>query len=194
MNHSLLFFAKFLRHGVEIASLFPSSRWLSRSTLADIKWEEARIILELGAGTGPVTQEILYRARPDARIFIIERDTDFVEILTQRFSSDVRVEIIKGDVKDLEKILTERGVTVVDCVVSGLPVPSFSVELQEHYFSTLKKFLIDGSYNQITEIPLLYQRFYRRYFESVRFIFEPRNIPPGGVYVCRSFRSRNLFQ
>jgi hypothetical protein len=34
----------------------------------------------------------------------------------------------------------------------------------------------------------VYWNFYRRYFESVQFIFEPRNLPPAGAYFCRGVK------
>ena len=30
---------------------------------------------------------------------------------------------------------------------------------------------------------------YRRYFQDIRFRFVFRNLPPGGVYVCRGWQS-----
>ena len=43
----------------------------------------------------------------------------------------------------------------------------------------------EGTFNQITEIPWVYWPLYRRYFDEVRFTFEPRNLPPSGAYFCR---------
>jgi phospholipid N-methyltransferase len=37
-------------------------------------------------------------------------------------------------------------------------------------------------------MPWVYKRFYRRRFESVRFKLVARNIPPGGVYLCRGVK------
>ena len=64
MNDLLLFCGKFLRHGTKIASLAPSSRWLSRVTVGNVDWSRARVIVELGAGTGPITRVIAQKAEP----------------------------------------------------------------------------------------------------------------------------------
>ncbi len=37
----------------------------------------------------------------------------------------------------------------------------------------------EGTFNQLTEIPWLYQRLYQRHFEDVQFVLEPRNLPAG---------------
>ena len=48
----------FFRHGRKIASCAPSSRFMARKIADGIDWEQARCIVELGAGTGPITAEI----------------------------------------------------------------------------------------------------------------------------------------
>ena len=65
MSDFLLFLGKFLRHGTAIASLAPSSPWLSRATVRNVDWAEAGVVVELGAGTGPITRVIAERARPE---------------------------------------------------------------------------------------------------------------------------------
>src|SRR4051794_38731341 len=77
MSDFLQFFGKFLRHGTTIASLAPSSRWLSRATVRNVDWDRARVLIELGAGTGPITRVLAEKARPDCRVIVLERDQDF---------------------------------------------------------------------------------------------------------------------
>jgi len=185
MNDFTLFLRKFLRHGTQIASLAPSSRQLSLATVANIDWANTKSILELGSGTGPITAVIAEKASRDCRILAVERDPDFVERLKVRFENLPNVEVIQGDVRHLPEILAERGLESVDAVVSGLPIPSFPPELQEALFDNVRKVLKPGGpFSQITEMPWVYLRLYRKYFDNVRFRFEPRNLPPAGAYHC----------
>ncbi|MFM1803100.1 MAG: hypothetical protein RJA81_2452 [Planctomycetota bacterium] len=187
MNDFTLFFRKFLKHGTKIASPAPSSRWLSLATVSNIDWSRTTSLLELGAGTGPITQVIVEKARPDCRILAVERDPDFVRRLEVRFANTPNVEIIEGDVCNLPQILKERGLENVDAVVSGLPIPSFPPDLQKALFENVAQVLKPGGpFSQITEMPWVYMKLYRRYFNNVRFRFEPRNLPPGGAYHCHS--------
>ncbi len=186
MSDHSLFLGKFLRHGTKIASLAPSSRWLSRATVGNVDWAKARVIVELGAGTGPITRAIADRVRPETRVVVLERDADFARILRERFSPLPNFDVIEGDVRDLAGMLDDRGISQVDHVISGLPVPSFPKELERDLFRVVRQVLApEGTYNQITEIAWYYQRLYRKYFDEVRFIFEPRNFPPAGAYYCR---------
>jgi ornithine lipid N-methyltransferase len=189
MNDFTLFLGKFLRQGTAIASIAPSSRWLSAATLRNIDWERARVLVELGAGTGPITRLIGERVRPDCRVVVIERDPDFARLLRARFQSRPNFEIVEGDVRALKSILADRGIAAVDHMISGLPVPSFSRDLQHDLFRNVRDVLrVDGTFNQITELPWVYWRFYRKFFEDVQFLFEPRNLPPAGAYLCRGVR------
>lgn len=186
MSDFSLFLGKFLKHGTAIASLAPSSRWLAKATSRNIDWTRPNVVLELGAGTGPITRELAERAAGRGRLLIVERDPDFLKLLRERFGGRPNLEVIEGDVRALTTMLAERGVAKVDAIVSGLPVPSFSKELQTRLFRDVRALLKPGgAFNQITEMPWIYQRFYRRFFDEARFVFEPRNIPPAGVYLCR---------
>lgn len=184
-----LFLGKFLRHGTAIASLAPSSPWLSRTTVRNVDWGRAKVLVELGAGTGPITKVLAERARLDCRVIVLERDPDFARLLHDRFDARTNFDVIEGDVRNLTEIFARRGIGQVDYVISGLPVPSFPNDLQRDLFRVLKQILApEGTYNQITEMPWVYWRFYRRYFDDVRFVFEPRNFPPAGVYFCRGVK------
>ena len=52
MSDFTLFLGKFLRHGTAIASIAPSSRWLSRLTVRNIDWARAATLVELVAAPG----------------------------------------------------------------------------------------------------------------------------------------------
>ncbi len=186
MSDFSLFLGKFLRHGTAIASLAPSSRWLSRTTVRNVDWDRARVLVELGAGTGPITRVLAERARHHCRVVVVERDPDFARLLRARYEHLPNLDIIEGDVRDLAGMLADRGIGPADHVISGLPVPSFPKSLQHDLFRVVRAALApEGTYNQITEMPWVYWPFYRRYFDEVRFAFEPRNFPPAGAYFCR---------
>jgi phospholipid N-methyltransferase len=189
MSDFTLFLGKFLKQGTAIASVAPSSPWLSRTTVRNIDWQRAEVVVELGAGTGPITRVLAERARPGCRVVVLERDPDFCRLLRERFQSLPNFDVIEGDVRDLAAFLSQRGIGRADHIVSGLPVPSFPKELQLGLFRVVDQVLKpEGTFNQITELPWVYWGFYRKYFEEVRFVFEPRNIPPAGAYFCRKVR------
>src|SRR5262249_61637713 len=108
MSDFTLFLGKFLHHGTRIASLAPSSPWLSRTTVRNVDWARARVLVELGAGTGPITRVLAERAHPDCKVVVLERDPDFAVLLRQRFGDLPNLDIVDGDCRDLAAILPQR--------------------------------------------------------------------------------------
>ena len=176
---------KFVRHGTSIASFAPSQRFLSRKIIAGIDYDKAKCIVELGAGTGPVTAQLLARAKPHTRVIVVELDPDFCVRLRRKFPN---ADIVEGDAAKLEQLLSARGIATVDHVVSGLPLPSFPAPLRDSILASSAKVLTaEGTVRQLTNMPYIYWKFYKRYFAEVKFKFVPLNLPPAGVYVCRGY-------
>jgi len=180
---------KFLRHGTSIASFAPSSRFLSRKIVNGIDYDKAQCIVELGAGTGPITKELLARVKPHTRVIILELDPDFCVRLRARFPS---AEIVEGDACKLDELLAARGIHQADHVISGLPLPSFPVALRDGVIASAAKVLgSEGTFRQLSVMPWVYKHIYTSYFEEVKFRFVPLNLPPAGVYVCKHYKSTN---
>jgi phospholipid N-methyltransferase len=179
----------FFRHGRKIASFAPSSRFMARKVADGIDWDQAKCIVELGAGTGPITKEIVKRVRPQTKVIVIELDPTLCGRLKARFQNVSNLDVVHGDATQFDKLLADRGIHQVDHVLSGLPLPSFPEDLRHSVIKTSARTLAThGTFRQLTVMPLIYYKLYARYFEDVRFRFVPLNLPPGGVYVCRGFR------
>ena len=178
---------KFVKHGTSIASFAPSSRFLARMITKGIDYDHAKCIVELGAGTGPITKELVKRVKPHTKLIVVELDPDFCQRLRVRFPG---TDIVEGDAAQIDKLLADRGITEVDHIVSGLPLPSFPAKLRDAILASSARALgANGTFRQLTNMPWVYWRLYRGYFTDVRFNLVPLNLPPAGVYVCRGYRS-----
>lgn len=176
---------KFLTQGTSVASFAPSSRTLATSLVKGINFRKAKVIVELGAGTGPITTELVRRARPGTKLIVIELDPDFCRRLREKFPT---VDIVEGDACRLGEILAERGITQADHVISGLPLPSMPVKLRDGILKSAHERLApDGTFRQITNMPWVFYALYQQYFARVQFRFVPFNFPSGGVYICRDY-------
>jgi phosphatidylethanolamine/phosphatidyl-N-methylethanolamine N-methyltransferase len=190
LKSNFVFLLKFLRHGTTIASFWPSSKALSRATINQVDFDRAKVIVELGAGTGPITDAIMERLKPHTRFIAIERDADFARILRDRFKGASNLEIVHADVRDLDGVLKARGIETVDYFVSGLPTPSLPIGVRRRMLASIRRYLAEhGVFSNITEIPWYYLRYYKNVFKDVDFQFVAANLPPGGVYHCRAMRS-----
>jgi phospholipid N-methyltransferase len=153
----------------------------------DIDWSQAPCVVELGAGTGPVTAELLRQSGGAGRCLIIERDVDFCARLNERFPG---AEIVNADACDLETLLKDRQVERVDHILCGLALPWFSAENRHKLLDASRRLLAPrGTFRQMTYMPWLHYATYYRYFESVDFRWVFLNVPPGGYYLCEQPRA-----
>lgn len=117
------------RHFQNTGSLLPSSRFLARALVAELRKPRGPArILEVGPGTGSVTREIIRFMQPGDRLDAVEINGRFIELLQQRFRQERafhqrrdQVEVIHAAVEDL------LGEGVYDFIVSGLPLNNFPV-------------------------------------------------------------------
>lgn len=178
-----LFFRKFLEKGRTISSAVPSSRTMALKMLSAIDFDRPSTIIELGAGTGAITEHIVDRLRPHHRFVAVENDADFVAVLRRRFPKQM---ILHADATRLDEPLAHLGTASVRYILCGLPTPALPkrgvVRLARWAQHVLEP---DGVFLQLTVVPMIYKPFYDRLFGHVRFQMVWRNFPPGGVYHCR---------
>jgi phospholipid N-methyltransferase len=131
-------------------------------------------VVEFGAGTGPVTREILKRLPKNGHLTSFEINPDLCRCLKR--IGDSRLRVINDDAARCERYV-ERP----DCVVSGLPLALFDREAKEEILAIARK---SGRYIQLQYTPVLVNEI-KRYFPDVRLKFVPQNFPPAFLYVCR---------
>ncbi|WP_433065214.1 class I SAM-dependent methyltransferase [Dactylosporangium sp. CS-033363] len=107
---------EFLRRPLTTGAIAASSPALARRMTGGLGLERARTVVELGPGTGVVTDEILRRVAPGTRVVAVELNGRLAERLTRRYEREP-VEIVPGSAADL----TGLALDPVDVVVSGLP-------------------------------------------------------------------------
>lgn len=130
-------------------SLMPSSKALGRELAASLKGDRppARI-LEIGAGTGPVTAQIVPLLMPGDQLDIVEINEDFVQLLCQRFhidspapldSSPAPVRVLHAPVQDLP------GENVYQHLISGLPFNNFPIKLVRSIWDSIHRLAAPGA-------------------------------------------------
>src|SRR5262249_21363662 len=118
-DERLAFFQGFLRKPGQVGSIIPSSRFLERRIVRAAGIARARLVVELGPGTGGTTRALLRQMRSDARLVAIEINTDFVSVL--RRSPDPRLLVENGSAADLPAILAKHQLGAPDVILSGIP-------------------------------------------------------------------------
>ena len=115
----LTFFREFLRRPEEVGSVVPSSRFLERRLVDMADVTNARLVVELGPGTGGTTAAVLRALRAEARLLAIEINVQFAALL--RSIPDPRLTVHTGSAVDIGEALARHGLSGPDVVLSGIP-------------------------------------------------------------------------
>ncbi|MEJ7871810.1 MAG: methyltransferase type 11, partial [Rubrobacteraceae bacterium] len=78
IQEKVRFFRSFLANPRQVGAILPTSRRAVRDMLDMADFARARTVVELGAGTGVYTEEVISRLHPDARFLAFEVDPDLV--------------------------------------------------------------------------------------------------------------------
>jgi phospholipid N-methyltransferase len=113
------FLQGFLRHPREVGSIVPSSRFLERRVTRAAGAEGARLVVELGPGTGGTTRALLRAMSPQARLLAVEINEHFVKVLER--TRDSRLLVHRGSAAELREVLDARRLPAPDAIVSGIP-------------------------------------------------------------------------
>lgn len=187
------FIREFMTDPQAIGAVAPSSRRLAAMMIRGFDLENARTVVEVGAGTGAITAELVERVGPDTRLIAIEQSPEFVKILRERFPDlDVR----QACATTTHEILAETDPEQpqADFVVSGLPWAAFPSELQNALLKSIYRCLRPGgqfttfAYTGPSRMPKG-----RRFRQALRARFKEviptpivwRNLPPAFAYQCR---------
>ena len=174
------FLKEFWKDKQMVGAISPSTRFLGEKMIENIDFDKARMIVELGPGTGVFTELILNRMHPDAKLLVFELNDSFYQNLAKRFD-DPRVQIIHDSA---EKIADYTDGKKVDAVISSLPLMVFSEELRNNVvnaaYDSLKK---DGKYMQF-QYSLQSKKLLQSLYKTVSVKFTMKNLPPAFVYTC----------
>lgn len=190
VSQHLDFFREFIRRPGVTGAVAPSSRFLAERMLAGLDLASARVIVEVGPGTGSFTRAILNSKRADARLLALEVNPRLAQLVRERFAE---VEVFEESPEHLPLILERAGLEGVDLVVSGLPWAVFPPEKQALLLGAIRSCLKPGGrFATFAYLQGLLlepgRRFRRRIHHQFASVHESRvvwrNLPPAFVYTC----------
>ncbi|MCG8464269.1 MAG: methyltransferase domain-containing protein [Xanthomonadales bacterium] len=182
MNNFLHFWSAWLKGPHRVGAVAPSSPILSQAMLNAIEDDGEGMIVELGAGTGPITKR-LSRQFPAERLLIIERDANMARHLREQFPE---LTVLTADARH---ILTHLKSRPCCAVVSALPLLSLPAHDRQDIIATIAEAighngqLVQFTYGFGSPIPKLEAQQQKLYAHRERFIL--RNLPPATVWKYR---------
>jgi phosphatidylethanolamine/phosphatidyl-N-methylethanolamine N-methyltransferase len=179
---------RFIRSMIEkpltVGAVAPSGKALARVMANYVDPAASGPIVELGPGTGPVTEALLERGIDPARLTLVEYDPEFCRLLAQKFPG---VHVVQGDAYNLNQTLAGVLREPAVAFVSGLPLFNkplkMRLDLLDQAFGLMKPDapFVQFTYHAISPIPRSHGGVRAEASDRVW-----RNFPPARVWVYRA--------
>ncbi|MDQ0510983.1 class I SAM-dependent methyltransferase [Ancylobacter amanitiformis] len=178
------FLRSWLQNPLRTGAVSPSGRALARTMANYVDPARPGPVIELGPGTGPVTNALLRRGVAEDRLVLIEFNPEFCTLLRARFP---RATVIQGDAYGMKATLGDSVSAPAAAVVSSLPL--FTRPVEERYslldqafeMSCAQAPFIQFTYAVVSPMPLRPERFDAHVSQRVW-----ANLPPARVWVYRA--------
>jgi phospholipid N-methyltransferase len=186
-NSRLKFLGAFVREPFTIGAVWPSSTALARKVVDSCDIHPGDTVVELGAGTGVITELLARRLRGNGRFVAIEIHPMNVDLLRRRLPG---AEIVHDSAENLSKHV---GRQQANCIISCLAWGSMLPPTQNRIFKAVLRSLAPGgqfvafAYLHAAWFPtsLRFRRRLMRHFsrvEATSIVW--RNLPPAFVFQC----------
>lgn len=180
LRQRALFLRTMLRHPRQVGAVWPTSDRAVSDLLDLADFDEARTVLEFGAGTGVYTRQIISRLRPDGRFLSFELDPDLASTVSGRFA-DPRLRLINDSAEHAESYLEGEK---ADVLVSSVPFTSLPAGLREDLMRAARASLKPGGRMLVLQYSKTVLPHLRRHFGPVRMRVSPINLPPAFLFAC----------
>ncbi len=184
-----VFLKQFLSDPVTIGAVAPSGAELARLMIEQAEIAPEHVIAEVGAGTGPMTRELL-RSHPDNPLVVLEPVAALAASLREQ---NPRAHVVERYAQHLPEICREWGHAPVDRVVSSLPWAIWGEDLQREILDGMLEAMapdarmVTFTYWHAQPLPAArrFKAFLEAHFSSVeRSRVAWRNLPPAFVFRC----------
>jgi phospholipid N-methyltransferase len=182
-SRMLLFARNFFKFPAMLGSLIPSSRFLVHDVLSQVNWERAQVVVEYGPGVGTMTQEILKRMRPDARLVALELNQDFVDFLKDQIC-DPRFHVAQASACKVREVLAGLGIDHADYIISGIPYSNMPDAARREIVKETRDVLGDNGALLIYQFTRTVLPYLESNFGTVQQNFQPWNILPARIFHC----------
>jgi phosphatidylethanolamine/phosphatidyl-N-methylethanolamine N-methyltransferase len=154
------FFVRFISCSDTVGAVLPSSSFLAKEIVSEIKKlslnAPGRRILEIGPGTGVFTDKIIKRMNPQDVLDIVEFDKTFSDELKEKYKHLKNVHVYHMSILDYTENLGKY-----DHIVSGVPLNSLPADFTPKYFDRIQELSKKGgtlSYFEYILLPEIKQR------------------------------------
>ncbi len=177
------FYKGWLNDPVKVGAIAPTSVLMARKMASVIRPDSGLPVLELGPGTGAITNEILERGVVPDNLVSVEFSPVFLPGLRHRFPG---VNFVHGDAFNITNIAKDLEIGTFDSIVSALPLLTTPVQLRIDLVEAMLDLLEPGrpmvqfSYMLGPPVPPSPGRFVVSHLDTIL-----RNLPPARIWTYR---------
>jgi len=143
LDDEVRFIRSWLEKPLETGAVAPSSKILARTMARYVDPSVAGPVIELGPGTGPVTEALVDQGVDPSRLVLVEYNPMFCRLLRTRYPAAM---IVQGDAyglrRALGKLIPQRAAAAV---VSGLPIVTKAMRTRLRLINEALSFLMPGA-------------------------------------------------
>jgi phosphatidylethanolamine/phosphatidyl-N-methylethanolamine N-methyltransferase len=179
ISNAGLFFRRWLANPLQMGSVVPSSPALCRKIVEQTHYAHDEVVVELGAGTGVVSQALLNSGLAPSRLFVIEIVRDMANHLRAELPG---ANVIEGDARRLPALLPQQYHGKIGTVIVGIPLVLLPFAEQRRFIDAIEAvaprqgFIL---YTYCITSPIPYKK---HGLTPKREAWTPLNVPPASVW------------
>jgi len=183
LDDEVQFIRSWIEKPLSTGAVMPSSKVLARTMARYVDPASTGPVIELGPGTGPVTQALVQQGVDPARLILVEFNPDFCRLLRTRYPAAT---VVQGDAYRLRRLLETYVKAPAAAIVSGLPLVTKPVRTRLRLISDAMALLAPGApfvqftYAMVTPIPKALTGITAQASELIWM-----NVPPARVWIYR---------
>jgi phosphatidylethanolamine/phosphatidyl-N-methylethanolamine N-methyltransferase len=183
LDDEMQFIRTWIEKPISTGAVMPSSRVLARAMARYVDPNSTGPVIELGPGTGPVTEALVRHGVDPARLVLVEFNPDFCRLLRARYPAAT---VVQGDAYRLRRVLKSYVDEPAAAVVSGLPLVTKPLRTRLRLISDAMTLLAEGApfvqftYAMLPPIPKVLSGIRAEASELIWM-----NLPPARVWVYR---------
>ena len=183
IDDDVRFIRSWFEKPLSIGAVMPSSKLLARTMASFVDPDVEGPVIELGPGTGPITEALVEHGVDERRLVLVEFNPSFCRLLRTRYP---KATVVQGDAYRMRRLFGSVIHSHVAAVVSGLPLVTKPLRTRLRLLTEALGLLWPGApfvqftYAVVPPIP--------RSLVNVRVEVSERiwlNLPPARVWVYR---------
>jgi phosphatidylethanolamine/phosphatidyl-N-methylethanolamine N-methyltransferase len=183
LDDEVRFIRSWIERPLSTGAVTPSGKVLARTMARYVDPDSTGPVVELGPGTGPVTEALVEAGVDPSRLVLVEFNSNFCRLLKARYPEAT---LVQGDAYGMRKLLEALLIQPAAAVVSGLPLITKPIRMRLRLLRDAFDLMLPGApfvqftYSVASPVPKRFGGFSAE--ASARIWL---NIPPARVWVYR---------